>query len=129
MLASTIIPALIPKKGKGVYNKNNFFEQIKDKYPELFKKSNYPLSNIFTDNLLKDNKNFEGCFSKDQIILLKTNKSLIYNTNNSDKNSGHWCSIKRINNTIYVFDSFGIGYVPKNIYNIYKNFNIITNYI
>ena len=25
MLASTIIPALIPKKGKGVYNKNNFF--------------------------------------------------------------------------------------------------------
>ena len=25
MLASTIIPALIPKKGSGVYNKNNFF--------------------------------------------------------------------------------------------------------
>ena len=25
MLASTIIPTLIPKKGKGVYNKNNFF--------------------------------------------------------------------------------------------------------
>ena len=25
MFASTIIPALIPKKGKGVYNKNNFF--------------------------------------------------------------------------------------------------------
>ena len=25
MLASTIIPALIPKKGKGVYNKNIFF--------------------------------------------------------------------------------------------------------
>ena len=25
MLASTIIPALIPKKEKGVYNKNNFF--------------------------------------------------------------------------------------------------------
>ena len=25
MLAGTIIPALIPKKGKGVYNKNNIF--------------------------------------------------------------------------------------------------------
>ena len=37
MLASTIIPALIPKKGKGVSNKNNFFEQIKNKYRELFK--------------------------------------------------------------------------------------------
>ena len=34
MLASTIIPAFIPKKGKGVYNKNIFFEQIKNKYPE-----------------------------------------------------------------------------------------------
>ena len=86
-----------------------------------------PLSNIFINDLLKDNKNFEGCYSKDQIILLKNNKSLIYNTNNSDKNSGHWCSIKRINNTIYVFDSFGIGYIPKNIINIYKKFNIITN--
>ena len=42
MLASTIIPALI-KKGKG--NNSNFFE-MKIKYPELFKKKNYPLSNI-----------------------------------------------------------------------------------
>ena len=25
LIASSIIPALIPKKGKGVYNKNNFF--------------------------------------------------------------------------------------------------------
>ena len=30
--------ALIPKKGKGVYDKNNFFEQIKNKYPESFNK-------------------------------------------------------------------------------------------
>ena len=36
MLASTIIPALIPKKGKGVYNKNIFFAEMKNKYPELF---------------------------------------------------------------------------------------------
>ena len=39
MLASTIIPALIPKKkGSSISNKNNFFEQIKNKYPELFNK-------------------------------------------------------------------------------------------
>ena len=39
MLASTIIPSLIPKKkGSGIPNKSNFFEQIKNKYPELFKK-------------------------------------------------------------------------------------------
>ena len=47
MLASTIIPALIPKKkGSSVSNENIFFEQIKNEYPSLFKKLYYPLSNI-----------------------------------------------------------------------------------
>ena len=62
MLASTIIPSLL-SKGKG----NNFFEKIRNKYPSLFDKSNYPLSNIFIDNLLKDEKYVEFCHSKDQI--------------------------------------------------------------
>ena len=53
LIASSIIPALIPKKGSGISNKNNFFERIKNKYPELFKKINYPLFNIFINNLLK----------------------------------------------------------------------------
>ena len=59
--------------------------------------------------------------------IIEKQKSLIYNTNNSDKISGHWCSLTRTNNNIFIFDSFGIGYIPKNIYKIYKNFNIITN--
>ena len=63
MLASTIIPALIPKK-KGSGNKNNFFEQIRNKYPELFKRINYPLSNISINNLLKDEKSYLDTFSK-----------------------------------------------------------------
>ena len=64
MLASTIIPALIPKK-RGSGNPNNSFEQIKNKYPELFKKINYPLSNIFINNLLKDEESYLDTFSKD----------------------------------------------------------------
>ena len=52
---------------------------------------------------------------------------MIYNTNNSDKKSGHWCSIIRRNNTIFIFDSFGIGEIPSEIYKIYKDFKIITN--
>ena len=52
---------------------------------------------------------------------------MICNANNSDKKSGHWCSITRKNNTCYVFDSFGIGEIPSEIYKIYKNFKIITN--
>ena len=103
-----------------------FFE-VKAKYPDLFKKKFYPLSNIFINDLLKDNKFFEGCFSKDKIILLDNNKSLIYNLHNSNQNGSHWCSITRRNNTIFIFDSFGIGEIPSEIYKIYKDFRIITN--
>ena len=127
MLASTIIPALIPKKkGSSISNKNIFFEQIKNKYPELFKKINYPLSNIFINNLLKDEESYLNTFSKNEIPLIKNNKSLIFNLQNSNQPGSHWISLSRKNNNIFIFDSFGIGHIPKNIYKIYKNFNIIT---
>ena len=122
MLASTIIPALIPKKGKGV-----FFEQIKNKYPKLLKKINYPLSNIFINDLLKDEKSYLDTFSKDKIPLIENNKSLIFNLQNSNQPGSHWIALSRKDNNVFIIDSFGIGHIPKNIYEIYKNFNIITN--
>ena len=128
LIASSIIPALIPKKGSGISNKNNFFGQIKNKYPELFKKiNNCPLSNIFINNLLKDEKSYLDTFSKDEIPLIENNKSLIFNSQNSNQSGSHWISLSRKNNNIFIFDSFGIGHIPKNIYEIYINFNIITN--
>ena len=119
-----MIPSLLSKGGS---IKKIFFFEVKSKYSDLFKKINYPLSNIFINNLLKDNKNFSGCFSKDRIILLDNNKSLIYNLQNSNQNGSHWFSITRKNNTIFIFDSFGIGEIPPEIYKIYNNFKIITN--
>ena len=104
-----------------------FFAEIKNKYPELFKKSNYPLSNIFINNLLKNEKSYLNTFSKDVIPLIENNKSLIFNLQNSNQLESHWCSLSRKNNNISIFDSFGIGHIPKNIYNIYKNFNKFTN--
>ena len=127
MLASTIIPALIPKKEKGVYNKNDFFAEIKNKYPELFSKKNYPLSNIFINNLLKDEESYLNTFSKDEIPLIENNKSLIFNLQISNEKGSHRCSLSRNSKNIFMFDSFGIGHIPKNIYDIYKKFNIITN--
>ena len=59
--------------------------------------------------------------------MLDNNKSLIYNLQNSDQNGSHWCSITRINNTIFIFDSFGIGEIPSEIYKIYKDLKIVTN--
>ena len=100
---------------------------MKIKYDELFKRKNYPLSNIFINNLLKDYKNFIGCFSKDQIQLKENNKSIIINLNNSYESGSPWIALKIVNNTILVFDSFGIGYLPMSIFTVYKNFKIITN--
>ena len=88
---------------------------MKIKYPELFKRKNYSLSNIFINNLLKGYKNFIVCFSKDRISLSKNNKSIIINLNNSYESGSHWIALKRVNNTIIVFDSFGIRYLPMSI--------------
>ena len=126
MLAFTIIPSLI--KGKGVSKNRNFFE-VKSKYPSLFERKNYPLSNIFINNLLKDEKYFEGCYSKDQIPLIENNKSLIFNLENSDQKGSHWVSLSRKDNNIFIFDSFGIGDIPNDLYKIYKNYDIIVYYV
>ena len=128
LIASSIIPALIPKKrGSGIPDKNNFFAEIKNKYPELFKKSNYPLSNIFINNLSKDEESYLNTFSKHEIPLIENKKSIIFNLQNSNQQGSHWLSILRKNNNIFIFDSFAVAYIPKNIYDIYKDFNIITN--
>ena len=47
--------------------------------------------------------------------------------NNSYESGSHWIALKRVNNTILVFDSFGIEYIPMSIFKVYKNFKIITN--
>ena len=127
LLTSTIIPALIPKKKRELYLKIIFFEQVKNKYLELFNEKNYPLSNILISNLLKDEKSYLNTFSKDEIPLIENNKSIIFKLQNSNQKGSHWISLSRRNDNIFIFDSFGIGHVPRNIYEIYKNFNIITN--
>ena len=69
---------------------------MKMKYSELFKRKNYPLSNIFIDNLLKDYRHFIGYFSKDQIQLIENNKSMIINLQNSNQPGSHWTSLKKL---------------------------------
>ena len=124
MLASTIIPSLL--KGKGVSKNQNFFE-VKTKYPSLFDRRNNPLSNIFVNDLLKDEKYFSGCYSKDQIPLIENNRFIIFNLENKDQKGSHWVSLSRKDDNIFIFDSFGVGHIPNNLYNIYRNYTIITN--
>ena len=68
-----------------------------------------------------------GCFSKDQIKLIENNKSMIINLQDSNQPRSHWIALKRVNNIIFVFDSFGIGYIPVGIFKVFKNLKIITN--
>ena len=68
-----------------------------------------------------------GCFSKDQIKLIENNKNMIINLQDSNQSGSHWIALKRVNNTIFVFDSFEIGYIPVGIFKEFKNLRIITN--
>ena len=77
--------------------------------------------------MLKDRESYSNTYSKDEIPLIGNNKSLIFNLQNTNQAGSHWISLSRKKNDIFIFDSFGIGHIPKNIYDIYKNFNIITN--
>ena len=70
---------------------------------------------MFINNLLKNEKYFIVCFSKDEIPLIRSNKSLIFNLQTSDQKGSHLLSLSRKNNNIFIFDSFGIGHILKNI--------------
>ena len=115
-LISSMIPSLI--SGKGC--KDNFFE-------ELNNLDNYPISNLKIDEILKHDKNYIGTYSKDNVPILKNNKSTIINLQNSDKNGSHWVSCKRIGNKIFYFDSCAVAFIPNIIKNQYPNHKFICN--
>ena len=76
---------------------------------------------------MKDEESYLNTFSKDEIPLIENNKSLIFNLQNFNQTGSHWISLSRKDNNIFIFDSFRIGHIPKNIYEIHINFNIIAN--
>ena len=71
-LIGSMIPSLL-NKGSGVCCKKDiFFEKIN-------KKSLYPISNFKINEILKNNKNYIGTFSKNNVPKLKNNQSTIVN--------------------------------------------------
>ena len=52
---------------------------------------------------------------------------MIINLQNSYEPGSHWIALKRVKNSIFVFDSFGIGYIPVGIFKVFKNLKITTN--
>ena len=76
---------------------------------------------------MKNDKNYIGAFSKDNVPILKNNQSTIINLANSYDQVSHWvCYVKR-NNKLFYFDSYAIGYIPDITKNQYQNSKTITN--
>ena len=115
MLAASTLPSLI--SGNGCYKKDDFFEKIK--------KSLYPISNFKINEILTNNKNYIGTFSKNNVPKLKNNESTIVNLANSYDKGTHWIAIKFVDKNLFYFDSYGIPFIPGVIKKQYSK--IITN--
>ena len=76
---------------------------------------------------MKDNKDFVGVFSKNNVSKLKNNQSTIVNLANSNDTGTHWIAMKYVDKKLFYFDSYGIPYIPDVIKNQYSDDKIITN--
>ena len=103
-----------------VVKKIIFFEKINNK--DL-----YPISNFKINEILKNNKNYIGTFSKNNVSKLKNNESTIVNLANSFDKGTHWVAMKYIDKKLFYFDSYGIIFIPDIIKKQYPNSKIITN--
>ena len=117
---SSILPSLL-NKGSGVCcKKDNFFEKINIK-------SIYPISDFKINEILKNNKNYIGTFSKNNLPKLENNQSAIVNLADSNDIGTHWIAMKFVNSKLFYFDSYGIPYIPDIVRKKYPNSEIITN--
>ena len=76
---------------------------------------------------MKNNKNYIGTFSKDNVPILKNNQSTIVNLADSNDTGTHWIGMKYIDKKLFYFDSYGIPYIPDVIKKQYSDDKIITN--
>ena len=74
---------------------------------------------------MKNNKNYIGTFSKNNVPKLKNNESTIVNLANSNDVGTHWISMKLVDKKLFYFDSYAIAFIP-DIIKQYPNSRIIT---
>ena len=94
---------------------------------KLDNKDLYPISNFKINEILKNDKNYIGTFSKDNVPILRNNESTIINLEDHENSGSHWVSFKRIDNKIFYFDSYGIPFIPDIIKNQYLKHKSICN--
>ena len=97
-----------------------FFEKINNKLL-------YLISNFKINEILENNREYIGTFSKNNVPILKNNQSTTANLVNSNNVGTHWITMKFYNNKLFYFDSYGISFIPDITKNQYPNSKIITN--
>ena len=118
-LVGSLLSSLLNKgSGSCCNKKDNFFEKLNNK--DL-----YPISNFKINEILKNDENYIGTFSKDNVPILKNNESSIVNLADSFNKGTHWIGMKFINKKLFYFDSYGIEFIPDIIKKQYDR--IITN--
>ena len=74
------------------------------------KKSLYPISNFKINEILKNNENYIGTFSKSNVPVLKNNQSTIVNLADSNDIGTHWISMKLVDKKLFYFDDYAIPF-------------------
>ena len=76
---------------------------------------------------MKNNENYIGTFSKNNVPILKNNQSTIVNLADSNDIGTHWISMKLVDKKLFYFDGYAIPFIPNIIKKQYSNSKIITN--
>ena len=85
------------------------------------------MSNLKIDEMLKNNVNYIGTSSKDNVPILKNNQSAIINLQDSNLPGSHWVSYCKRNDKIFYFDSYGVAFISDIIKNQYPKHKFICN--
>ena len=113
-LVGSLLPSLLNKGSESCCNKKDFF------FEKLNNKDLYPISNFKINEILKDDNNYIGTFSKNNVPILKNNQSSIVNLADLSKMGTHWIAMKFIDNKLFYFDSYSIPFIPDIIKNNIK---------
>ena len=85
------------------------------------------MSNLKIDDILKNNVNYIGTYSKDNVPILKNNQSTIINLQDSNQFGSQWTCYRKRNDKIFYFDSYGVAYIPDIIKDQYPKHKFICN--
>ena len=89
----------------------------------------HPLTNLEIQKYYKNERRFNGVYSRDNLSKIKDGAYIINLDEYSDIGN-HWVALYvQNNNGVTYFDSFGVEHIPKEIKGFVKNKNIITNFL